>query len=723
MLTLFHDGKEYPLQDTDYYIRELANGLDEVIFNLNIHDPIYAILSEEENIVDRAGQTYKVKQIDAGAKDAKVVCQLDIDAWRATLNVNYNSGTKTVAQQINAVKPAGWTVLDRSGSSIGRTIEGDLTPYDVCVECTNVYNVYIRWDTKLKRCTIYTKTMSAPVGAFATRELNLKEINYKGKSNDLVTRLYAYGKDGLSFADINGGRPYVDNNTYESRIICGIWRDDRYEVKQNLLDDAIAKVAQMSRPERCYECSIVDLQATNPELYNNLDFSLFTTATLIDDVKNVSVDYQVVERHVFPYHPEANEVIFNSEPLKITASVANITYQIENPNSTFQQIQAQRIADATDWITSGDGYVVARKDANGEWKELLFMDTNDIATAQKVLRINENGIGFSSTGYNGPYTNAWTIDGNLVADFITTGTMYLDRLEGGTLTIGGNANGNGTLQVKNASGGVIASISNTGITFNSNNFSVDTTGKLTAKSAEIEGDITVGGNGNTNGSITVKNSSGSAIASIDNAGLTYANGKFTVDNTGKITASDADITGAITAKSGTIGGDATSANRWQIGDKAIYNGVTGMSDNTHAGVYIGTDGIRFRGSTGITMDIQLGGAIVSNTSIQAHGISAVDAGGNPGSISSSGKISAGGEITTTSGKIQTNNGDIISISGNIHTNSGNVYTNSGCMQADYYKAKDGSSYYNGTTNQISWTDYGGTGHSIIVKGGIVTSLV
>ena len=33
MLTLFHDGKEYPLQDTDYYIRELANGLDEVIFN------------------------------------------------------------------------------------------------------------------------------------------------------------------------------------------------------------------------------------------------------------------------------------------------------------------------------------------------------------------------------------------------------------------------------------------------------------------------------------------------------------------------------------------------------------------------------------------------------------------------------------------------------------------------------------------------------------------
>ncbi len=92
MLTLYHNGEQYPLENTEYCIRELANGLDECIFTLNIHDPIYAIIAEEENVVDRGGQTYKVKQIDGGASDAKIVCQLDIDAWRATLNVNYNSG-------------------------------------------------------------------------------------------------------------------------------------------------------------------------------------------------------------------------------------------------------------------------------------------------------------------------------------------------------------------------------------------------------------------------------------------------------------------------------------------------------------------------------------------------------------------------------------------------------------------------------------------------------
>lgn len=428
MLTLYHNGEQHSLENTEYYIRELANGLDEVIFSLPLHDPIYAILNEEDLITDRAGQTYKVKQIDAGAHDAKIVCQLDIDEWRSSLNVNYNSGTKTCNQQITAVLPTGWTLNDLALVNIGRTIEGDLTPYDVCVECTGIYSVYVRWNNKDKVCTIYPKAMGDPVGAFATRELNLKEINYKGKSNDLVTRLYAYGKDGLSFADINDGKAYVDNFTYTNKIICGIWRDERYTVAADLLADATEKLAQMSRPVRTYECSIVDLQATNPELYNNLDFSLFTAATLIDDVKENAIDYQVVERHVYPYHPDRNEVIFNSEPLKITSSVVNVVDAIENPNSTFQQIQSQRIASATNWLTSGNGYVVAVKNTDGSWKELLFMDTNDTATAQKVIRINENGIGFSQTGINGPYTNAWTIDGALNADFITTGTLDADQV-------------------------------------------------------------------------------------------------------------------------------------------------------------------------------------------------------------------------------------------------------------------------------------------------------
>lgn len=72
------------------------------------------------------------------------------------------------------------------------------------------------------------------------------------------------------------------------------------------------------------------------------------------------------------------------------------------------------INNATAWLTSSGGYVVAVKNTDGTWKELLFMDTNDVTTAHNVLRINENGIGFSSSGVGGPYKQGWTLDGNIL---------------------------------------------------------------------------------------------------------------------------------------------------------------------------------------------------------------------------------------------------------------------------------------------------------------------
>lgn len=81
-------------------------------------------------------------------------------------------------------------------------------------------------------------------------------------------------------------------------------------------------------------------------------------------------------------------------------------------SSKFAKVGTE-IDNATAWLTSSGGYVVAVKNSDGSWKELLFLDTNDTATAHNVLRINENGIGFSSNGVSGPYTQAWTLDGRL----------------------------------------------------------------------------------------------------------------------------------------------------------------------------------------------------------------------------------------------------------------------------------------------------------------------
>ncbi|NSV15412.1 peptidoglycan DD-metalloendopeptidase family protein, partial [Enterococcus faecalis] len=60
---------------------------------------------------------------------------------------------------------------------------------------------------------------------------------------------------------------------------------------------------------------------------------------------------------------------------------------------------------------------------------LYFMDTDSTDTAKNVIAINNQGIGFSTTGWKGPFRNAWTIDGILNADFIRTGKIRADIFE------------------------------------------------------------------------------------------------------------------------------------------------------------------------------------------------------------------------------------------------------------------------------------------------------
>lgn len=84
----------------------------------------------------------------------------------------------------------------------------------------------------------------------------------------------------------------------------------------------------------------------------------------------------------------------------------------------------EAVQSATDYITGADGgHLRDIYDASGKRQEMVIMDTEDIATAQKVWRWNFGGLGFSSNGYGGPYGLAITQDGSIVANYITTGTL------------------------------------------------------------------------------------------------------------------------------------------------------------------------------------------------------------------------------------------------------------------------------------------------------------
>lgn len=46
----------------------------------------------------------------------------------------------------------------------------------------------------------------------------MKSIQRVVDTRELVTRLYAVGAEGMTFADINGGKPYVEDFTYTDEV-------------------------------------------------------------------------------------------------------------------------------------------------------------------------------------------------------------------------------------------------------------------------------------------------------------------------------------------------------------------------------------------------------------------------------------------------------------------------------------------------------------------------
>ena len=130
---------------------------------------------------------------------------------------------------------------------------------------------------------------------------------------------------------------------------------------------------------------------------------------------------------------------------------------------------------ATQQITGAtNSHVKFVYDDNGGLQEILIMDTDDIETAQKIWRWNSGGLGFSSTGYGGPYGLAMTQDGTIVADFIKAGIIsdvegnnYWNLITGVLNTqvgqIGAFTLNDGALEYSNLS--KAAKISNDGVEF------------------------------------------------------------------------------------------------------------------------------------------------------------------------------------------------------------------------------------------------------------------
>ena len=222
-------------------------------------------------------------------------------------------------------------------------------------------------------------------------------------------------------------------------------------------------------------------------------YGISTTAKVVKTVYDVLADrYESIEvgsvrTGLTTTISDTNAANISTMEFKFGQASAETDAKITDATQNFptrNEVQ-QDIDNATSWLTATGGVIRALKNSDDEWTDLLCCSATATASTGNVLRFNVNGIGFSSTGWNGPFTQAWTLDGRMVI--------------GGTNVP--------SLTVYDSNNNVIFQVDATKMIWNATNSSMDSTGTITANYAVLNNATITNGSielSYTNGGITKK---------------------------------------------------------------------------------------------------------------------------------------------------------------------------------------------------------------------------
>lgn len=307
------------------------------------------------------------------------------------------------------------------------------------------------------------------------------DVEYKDESGETQSR-------AVDITSVNGGVDYIEN-TEAVELYGRIWGYQKWDDVTEpgiLLAKAREYLKEASTLPASMEVSAVDLAAIDSTVQQ---FQLGFWTDVSSGPHGINQKFLLTRREISLLDPGQGSITLGRQTETLTGTTVKnqtaVSERIEKvAEDTAQEIN-RRVENATQLIMGGKGgYVVIDNiepdtgNTTTPWR-ILIMNTPDKETATNVIQFNQNGIGFSTTGINGPYKNAWTIDGNLVADFITAGQMLADRIRGGTLELGGTGPGkDGVLIIRNVDGKELARFDKNGITINEGNINM-TSGSIT----------------------------------------------------------------------------------------------------------------------------------------------------------------------------------------------------------------------------------------------------
>lgn len=291
---------------------------------------------------------------------------------------------------------------------------------------------------------------------------NLKEIKKTEDWNNVVTKLLPVGKDGLLldeaylYSEQQYALPYTKTVSFNQELEQEEGEtDDEYtfRLKEDLRQQATAYLTENCVPKINYTVTA------------NIEKITFIgdTIDVIDEALGISLTTHVIAFEYDAILEKFVQVEFGNSKEKLSNLLSSVSSntdkQITERDQELSVKLSEELSEAADkiWGALGNSYCIYQGD------QILIVDKLPKEEATNVMRINSAGIGFSTSGINGPFTSAWTIDGTLNMQAINVINLVADLIKGGTLKLGSNLNEYGQIQIYNEANKLIGKFDKDGV--------------------------------------------------------------------------------------------------------------------------------------------------------------------------------------------------------------------------------------------------------------------
>lgn len=427
-------------------ITEVLNGMYNLEFDY-VKDGWLSEYLVEGNIIKANKQLFRIRNIKKDIKDSKIT----ILAKHIWFDMEKNNWLLDVAPTNKVGHTALEWILARTEMPNRFKISGDCTKISSAryVQMNPIEAIYNADNALLNRfggeleidnfnITLH-RQRGKTTGIEIRQKKNLTGASYEIDLSSLATRLIPVGKNGLLLPETFVDSPLINNYYapfyYKFNVDVGVdennnvTEDDCYremrKAAQNLLDSGIDK------PNVSIKIDFVELSKTKEYTkYSNLetanlgdscrvhisDLNLDLTARIVKTV------YDCAKKRIIKLELGTPKPNYVSNNLNTANELKNSINKID-PVGILEKARNN----ATQLIKHPfNGHILISENTG----ELYIMDSTDINTAKNIWKFGLGGIGFSNTGINGTYKTAWTQDGSIVADFITSGKLNTSVIEG-----------------------------------------------------------------------------------------------------------------------------------------------------------------------------------------------------------------------------------------------------------------------------------------------------